>query len=63
MNALKPRGPPTETRGMDGKRTTPDEKTAAGAIEDVDVSSAQERDELLTDLLCHVYGTLASQNG
>ncbi len=48
---------------MDGKRTTPDEKTVAGAIEDVEVSSAQERDELLTDLLCHVYGTLASQNG
>ena len=48
---------------MDGKRTTPDIETVAGAIEEVDVSSADERDELLTDLLCHVYGTLASQNG
>ena len=48
---------------MDGKRTTPDENTVSGAIEEVDVSTTQERDELLTDLLCHVYGTLASQNG
>jgi len=48
---------------MDGKRITPDEKTVAGAVEEVQVSSADERDELLTDLLCHVYGTLASQNG
>ena len=24
---------------------------------------APRRDELLTDLLCHVYGTLAAQNG
>ena len=48
---------------MDGKRITPDEKTVSGAIEEVDVSSSEERDELLTDLLCHVYGSLASQNG
>jgi hypothetical protein len=48
---------------MEGKRITPDEKTVAGAVEEVQGSSADERDELLTDLLCHVYGTLASQNG
>ncbi len=48
---------------MEGKRITPDEKTVAGAVEEVQVSSADERDELLTDLLCHVYGSLASQNG
>ena len=48
---------------MDGKRTTPDENTVVGAVDEIDVSSAEERDELLTDLLCHVYGTLASQNG
>ena len=48
---------------MDGKRITPDEKTVAGAVEEVQVSSADERDELLTDVLCHVYGSLASQNG
>ena len=48
---------------MEGKRITPDEKTVAGAVEEVQVSSADERDELLTDLLCHVYGTLANQNG
>jgi hypothetical protein len=48
---------------MDGKRITPDEKTVAGAVEEVMTSSSDERDDLLTDLLCHVYGTLASQNG
>ena len=48
---------------MDGKRITPDEKTVVGAVEEVMASSSDERDELLTDLLCHVYGTLSSQNG
>jgi hypothetical protein len=42
---------------------TPDLKTVEGAVEEVKASSEEERDELLTDLLCHVYGTLASQNG
>ncbi len=50
-------------QSMDGKRITPDEKTVEGAVEEVDFSTSDERDELLTDLLCHVYGTLASQNG
>ncbi len=27
------------------------------------VASREDLDELLTDLLCHVYRTLASQNG
>ncbi len=63
MIGLKPQRPGVETRGMEGKRITPDEKTVAGAVEEVQVSSADERDELLTDLLCHVYGSLASQNG
>ena len=44
-------------------KATPDPQTAVGAIEEVRESSCDERDELLTDLLCHVYGTLASQNG
>jgi hypothetical protein len=44
-------------------KATPDPQTAEGAVEDVRDSSSDERDELLTDLLCHVYGTLASQNG
>ena len=48
---------------MDGKRIIPDEKTVAGAVEEVNTSSSDERDDLLTDLLCHVYGTLSSQNG
>ena len=48
---------------MDGKRIIPDEKTVLGAVEEVKLSSPDERDELLTDLLCHVYGTLVSQNG
>ena len=51
------------TLNMEGKRIIPDEKTVAGALEEIEVSSPEERDELLTDLLCHVYGTLASQNG
>ena len=48
---------------MDGKPIIPDEKTVIGAVEEVKLSSPDERDELLTDLLCHVYGTLHSQNG
>jgi hypothetical protein len=42
---------------------SPDPQTALVAVEEVRGSSPDERDELLTDLLCHVYGTLASQNG
>lgn len=48
---------------MEGKRIIPDLKTVIGAVEEVRLSSLGERDELLTDLLCHVYGTLAGQNG
>ena len=44
-------------------KATPYPQTVEGAIEEVKESSSDERDELLTDLLCHVYGTLASQNG
>jgi hypothetical protein len=44
-------------------KANPDPQTVVGAVEDVRASSEEERDELLTDLLCHVYGTLASQNG
>ena len=29
----------------------------------LNVASRDDLDELLTDLLCHVYGPLASQNG
>ena len=45
------------------RKATPDPKTVAGAVQEVRTASPQERDDLLTDLLCHVYGTLASQNG
>jgi hypothetical protein len=44
-------------------KANPDPETVEGAIDEVRDSSSDERDELLTDLLCHVYGTLASQNG
>jgi hypothetical protein len=44
-------------------KANPDPETVEGAIDEVRESSSDERDELLTDLLCHVYGTLASQNG
>ena len=47
---------------MDPK-ATPDPQTVEGAVEEINESSSEERDDLLTDLLCHVYGTLASQNG
>jgi hypothetical protein len=42
---------------------TPDLKAVETAVEEVRSSTDAERDELLTDLLCHVYGTLAGQNG
>ena len=44
-------------------KATPDPQTVEGAVEEVRESSSDDRDELLTDLLCHVYGSLASQNG
>ena len=45
------------------RKATPDPKSVAGAVEEIKSSSPQERDDLLTDLLCHIYGSLASQNG
>ena len=44
-------------------KSTPDTKTAKGAVDEVRTASPEDRDELLTDLLCHVYGTLQGQNG
>ena len=45
------------------RKTTPDKKTVAGAVEEIKTSTAEDRDDLLTDLLCHTYGSLAGQNG
>ena len=45
------------------RKTTPDKKTVTGAVQEIKSSSAEDRDDLLTDLLCHTYGSLASQNG
>lgn len=45
------------------RKTNPDPQTVAGAVEDVKTSSIEDRDDLLTDLLCHIYGSLSSQNG
>ncbi|CAA9530852.1 MAG: hypothetical protein AVDCRST_MAG85-3662 [uncultured Solirubrobacteraceae bacterium] len=45
------------------RKTNPDHKTAAGAVEEIKSSSNEDRDDLLTDLLCHIYGSLSSQNG
>ena len=53
---------PVESGSVE-RKATPDPKTVAGAIEDIKASNADERDDLLTDLLCHMYGSLASQNG
>ena len=45
------------------RKATPDPKAVAGAVEEIKSSSTEERDDLLTDLLCHIYGSLSSQNG
>ena len=45
------------------RKSTPDPKSAATAAEEIRSSTLEERDELLTDLLCHVYATKAAQNG
>jgi hypothetical protein len=45
------------------RKATPDPKSAASAAEEIRSSTLEERDELLTDLLCHVYATKAAQNG
>jgi hypothetical protein len=45
------------------RKATPDPKSVAGAVEEVKSSSQEDRDDLLTDLLCHIYGSLSSQNG
>jgi len=45
------------------RNANPDPQAVAGAVEDVKTSSTEERDDLLTDLLCHIYGSLSSQNG
>ena len=41
----------------------PDAEIVIGAVVELRTSSEDERDELLTELLCHVYKTLAGQNG
>ena len=38
-------------------------KELAKHVELIASASTRDRDELLTDLLCHVYRTKASQNG
>ena len=45
------------------RKATPDPKSVEGAVEEIKSSSADDRDDLLTDLLCHIYGSLSSQNG
>jgi hypothetical protein len=40
-----------------------DEKTVVRAVEQIDAASSDKKDELLTDLLCHVYPKKASQDG
>ncbi len=45
------------------RKATPDTKTVSGAVREIKTSSQEERDDLLTDLLCHIYGSLSSQNG
>jgi hypothetical protein len=45
------------------RKATPDQKTVAGAVDEIKTSSTEDRDDLLTDLLCHIYGSLAGQNG
>jgi hypothetical protein len=40
-----------------------DAKTVLRAVEQVRAAGSDEKDELLTDLLCHVYPKKASQDG
>jgi hypothetical protein len=58
--ALKVLRAAADEGGVDPK--TPDPQTVIGVVEELRTSSEDERDELLSDLLCHVYGSLASQN-
>ena len=44
-------------------RSTPDHKAVAGAVDEIKTASPEDRDDLLTDLLCHIYASLSSQNG
>ena len=55
--------PDSSDSGNVDPKANPDPETVEGAVAEIMESSSDERDELLTDLLCHVYGTLASQNG
>lgn len=45
------------------RKTNPDRKSAASAAKEIRKSSLEQRDELLTDLLCHIYPSKSAQNG
>jgi len=47
---------------MEQRSTTPDRKTVASVRKDIETTTAQVKDELLTELLCRTYPLKASQD-
>ena len=43
-------------------RTTPDRKSVAAARKDIDTSTVELKDEMLTELLCRMYPLRVSQD-
>jgi hypothetical protein len=61
-NAL-PRRPEESHVVMDAPRsTTPDRKSVIAARKDIETSSVEAKDELLTELLCRTYPLRVSQD-
>ena len=63
-NRQRPPSPadhPKEPSVMDA-RTTPDRKSAAAARKDIETSTVELKDEMLTELLCRMYPLRVSQD-
>ena len=52
---------PKEPSVMDA-RTTPDRKSVAAARKDIETSTVELKDEMLTELLCRMYPLRVSQD-
>jgi hypothetical protein len=64
VKAAPPVPPPItrrERRVMDA-RTTPDRKSVTAAQKDIDTSTVEVKDEMLTELLCRMYPLRVSQD-
>jgi len=58
---LPPADHPKEPSVMDA-RTTPDRKSVAAARKDIETSTVEVKDEMLTELLCRMYPLRISQD-